>query len=66
MKVKELIQKLQSLPNQEAEVIVQHWVLLKKSDKVVVNMSKPTKILVPADGSNHTVMIDTEKIEEDL
>jgi hypothetical protein len=66
MKVKELIAELEKIPNKEAEVNIHHWVLAKKSDKVILNSSKTTGVLVPLDGSFESVTIETEKIEEDI
>lgn len=66
MKIRELIKELQKFPNQDAEVRVNHWLLLTKSDKVVLNWSKPTELLRQADGSLDFIVINTEQVSEDI
>lgn len=66
MKVKELIEQLQKVANQEAEVLVNHWVIATKSDKMLVNLSKVQDVVFPVDGKFDTITINTEKVEEDI
>lgn len=65
MKVSDLIEKLERIPNKNAEVRVQHVVLLEKSDKVVFNWSKVDDILVPVDGSYDVITLSSEKVVEE-
>ncbi|ASA20935.1 hypothetical protein B9T62_09150 [Paenibacillus donghaensis] len=66
MKVSELIEKLQEIPNKDAEVNVHHWLLATKTDKVILSWSKVTGILVPLDGEYNQITIETDKVEEDI
>ncbi|MBY0052292.1 hypothetical protein ABE205_19490 [Brevibacillus agri] len=67
MKVTELIEKLNRIENKDAEVVVQHWVIAKKSEKVILNRSQVKEILVPlSDDTDHPIVIDTEGFEEDV
>lgn len=66
MKVKELIEQLQKVSNQEAEVLVNHWVVATKSEKVLVNLSKVQDVVFPVDGEFNTITLNTEKVEEEI
>lgn len=66
MKIKELIEQLQKVSNQEAEVFVNHWLIATKSDKVIVSLSKVQDVVFPVDGKFNTITINTEKVEEDI
>ena len=66
MKVRDLINELKKFPNQDAEVIVQHWMLATRSDKVIFNLTKATGIAKKADGSDDSIFIETERAEEDI
>lgn len=65
MKVKELIKKLESL-NGEAEIYAMHYIILKNSDKVVVNQSKVNSVLAREDGAENIVILNSEGVTEDL
>jgi hypothetical protein len=66
LKVHELISQLQRVSNQDADVYVDHIFGLTKSDKVLINMSKATMVLVPAVGAVDKITISTEPFEEEL
>ena len=66
MKVRDLIAELEKLPNKDAEVLVQHWMLATRTDKVILNYTKVKGILRKVDGSVDSVLIDSGKIEEDI
>lgn len=66
MKVYELIEELKKIPNQNAEVKVQHWLLAKKSDKVIINITSAKEILRRLDGNVDEVVIDTEQFKENI
>ncbi|MFL0365367.1 hypothetical protein ACH0BF_20375 [Pseudobacillus sp. 179-B 2D1 NHS] len=67
MKIKELISELEKYPNQDADIIVQLMVVLKKSDKIIPTLTKVTGISVPLDPNDKTkIALNTEVIEEDI
>lgn len=66
MKVSELIEVLNRVPNKDAEVFIHHWLLATKSDKVIVSQTKATQVLQPLNGSNDKIVIESDQYEENI
>lgn len=66
MKVSELIDALNQLPDKNAEVFINHWLTATKSDKVILGQTKAKNILKPADGTTDMIIIDSEAFQEEI
>lgn len=66
MKINELIAQLQEIPNQEAEVTVDHWILATKTGEVILNKSVVTGVLEFNDGNDDIVCLATKRLKRKI